>query len=53
MIVIGAGIAGCSAAFHLSESGMSTLLLDMGEVSGEASGVNMGGLGGTGGGNSP
>ncbi len=53
VIVIGAGIAGCSAAFHLSESGMSTLLLDMGEVSGEASGVNMGGLGGAGWGNSP
>ena len=53
VIVIGAGIAGCSTALHLSESGISTLLFDMGEVSGEASGVNMGGLGGVGWGNSP
>jgi sarcosine oxidase subunit beta len=53
VIVIGAGIAGCSTAFHLSEAGMSTLLLDRGEVSGEASGINMGGLGGLGWGKSP
>lgn len=53
VIVIGAGIAGCSAALHLSEAGMDTILLEMGEVSGEASGVNMGGLGGAGWGNSP
>ena len=52
-IVIGAGMAGCSAALHLSEAGIETLLLEMGEVSGEASGVNMGGLGGTGWGTSP
>jgi cation diffusion facilitator CzcD-associated flavoprotein CzcO len=30
VIVIGAGIAGCSAAFHLSESGLSTLCLSGG-----------------------
>ena len=53
VIVIGAGIAGCSAALHLSEAGMDTILLEMGEVSGEASGVKMGGLGGAGWGNSP
>ncbi|MDC0034837.1 FAD-binding oxidoreductase [Chloroflexi bacterium] len=53
VIVIGGGIAGCSAALHLSESGISTLLLDRGEISGEASGVNMGGLGGVGWGRFP
>lgn len=53
VIIIGGGIAGCSAAFHLAESGVSTLLLDRGEISGEASGVNMGGLGASGWGNSP
>lgn len=52
-IVIGAGIAGCSTALHLSEAGIETFLLEMGEVAGEASGVNMGGLGGIGWGNSP
>ena len=53
VIVIGAGIVGCSAAFHLAEAGISTLVLEKGEISGEASGVNMGGLGGTGWGKSP
>jgi glycine/D-amino acid oxidase-like deaminating enzyme len=53
VIVIGAGIVGCSAALHLAEAGISTLVLEKGEISGEASGVNMGGLGGAGWGNSP
>ena len=53
VIVIGAGIVGCSAALHLAEAGISTLVLDRGEISGEASGVNMGGLGGAGWGKSP
>ena len=53
VIVIGAGIVGCSAALHLAEAGISTLVLDRGEISGEASGVNMGGLGGVGWGKSP
>ena len=53
VIVIGAGIVGCSTAFHLAEAGISTLVLERGEISGEASGVNMGGLGGAGWGKSP
>jgi len=53
VIVIGAGIAGCSTALHLAETGISTIVLERGEISSEASGVNMGGLGGTGWGNSP
>ena len=48
VIVIGAGIAGCSAALHLAEAGVSTTVLEKGEISSEASGVNMGGLGGVG-----
>jgi len=53
VIVIGAGIAGCSTALHLAEAGISTVVLEKGEISSEASGVNMGGLGGVGWGNSP
>ena len=53
VIVIGAGIAGCSAALHLAEAGVSTTVLEKGEISSEASGVNMGGLGGVGWGHSP
>ena len=53
VIVIGAGIAGCSTALHLAEAGISTVVLEKGEISSEASGVNMGGLGGAGWGNSP
>ena len=53
VIVIGAGIVGCSAALHLAEAGISTLVLEKGAISGEASGVNMGGLGGAGWGKSP
>ena len=51
--MIGAGIAGCSAALHLAEAGVSTTVLEKGEISSEASGVNMGGLGGVGWGHSP
>lgn len=53
IIVIGGGIAGSSTAFHLAEQGRDVLLLERGEIASEASGQNMGGLGGSGWGNNP
>ena len=45
VIVIGGGIAGTSAAYHLAEHGRSVTLLERGEIASEASGVNAGGIG--------
>ena len=53
VLIIGGGIAGASTAFHLAEQGGDVLLLERGEIASEASGVNMGGLGGSGWGNNP
>ena len=53
VIVIGGGIAGTSAAFHLAEQGRRVTLLERGEVASEASGVNAGGIGALGWGNMP
>ena len=53
VIVIGGGIAGPSAAFHLAEHGRSVTLLERGDVASEASGVNAGGIGALGWGNIP
>ncbi len=53
IIIIGGGIAGSSTAFHLAEQGRDVLLLERGEIASEASGQNMGGLGGNGWGNNP
>jgi len=53
VLIIGGGIAGASTAFHLAEQGVDVLLLERGEIASEASGVNMGGLGGSGWGNDP
>ena len=53
VIVIGGGIAGTSAAFHLAEHGRSVTLLERGDVASEASGVNAGGIGALGWGNIP
>ena len=53
MLIIGGGIAGASTALHLAEAGRSVTLLERGEVAGEASGVNMGGIGSLGWGNIP
>ena len=53
VIVIGGGIAGTSAAFHLSEHGRRVTLLERGEIASEASGVNAGGIGAVGWGNMP
>ncbi len=43
-IIIGAGIAGCSAAALLAERGKQVLLLDAGEIAGGASGNTAGAL---------
>ncbi len=53
VIVIGGGIAGASAAWHLVGHGRSVALLERGEIASEASGVNAGGIGALGWGNEP
>lgn len=53
VIIIGGGIAGASAAFHLAEHGRSVILLERGAIASEASGVNAGGIGALGWGNVP
>ncbi|MEX1197385.1 MAG: FAD-dependent oxidoreductase [Pseudohongiellaceae bacterium] len=53
VLIIGGGIAGSSTAFHLAEQGVDVTLLERGEIASEASGQNMGGLGGYGWGNDP
>ena len=51
--VIGGGIAGASAAYHLAEHGRSVVLLERSEIASEASGVNAGGIGALGWGHIP
>ena len=53
ILIIGGGIAGSSTAFYLAEQGRDVILLERGEIASEASGQNMGGLGGSGWGNNP
>ena len=53
VLIIGGGIAGSSTAFHLAEQGRDVILLERGDIASEASGQNMGGLGGSGWGNNP
>ncbi|MCH2578021.1 MAG: FAD-binding oxidoreductase [Pseudomonadales bacterium] len=53
ILIIGGGIAGSSTAFNLAEQGRDVILLEGGEIASEASGQNMGGLGGSGWGNNP
>ena len=53
VIVIGGGIAGASAVYHLAEHGRRVTLLERGEIASEASGVNAGGIGALGWGNVP
>ena len=53
VIVIGGGIAGASAAYHLAALGRRVTLLERGEIASEASGVNAGGIGAVGWGNVP
>ena len=53
VIVIGGGIAGASAAYHLAADGRSVTLLERGDIASGASGVNGGLLGGSGWGRAP
>ena len=53
ILIVGGGIAGASTAYHLALLGRRVTLLERGEIACEASGVNAGGLGGTGWGNNP
>ena len=53
ILVIGGGIAGASAAYHLALGGHSVVLLERGEIASEASGVNAGNIGAIGWGDSP
>jgi sarcosine oxidase subunit beta len=42
--IVGGGTAGCSAALHLAQRGVSVVLLERGLCGGQASGVNYGGV---------
>ena len=42
VVVIGAGVIGCSIAYHLSAAGLKTALLDREQVGAGASGANLG-----------
>jgi sarcosine oxidase subunit beta len=42
--IVGGGTAGCSAALHLRQHGLTVCLLEKGLVGGQASGVNFGGV---------
>jgi len=52
-VVVGGGIAGASAAYHLAAHGRRVVLLERGEVSSAASGQNMGGIESIGRGDAP
>ena len=53
ILIIGGGMAGSATAFHLARHGRNVTLLERGDIASEASGQNMGGLGGAGWGNIP
>ncbi|MBM3226276.1 MAG: FAD-binding oxidoreductase, partial [Candidatus Tectomicrobia bacterium] len=53
ILVIGGGIVGTSAAYHLAQLGHDVTLLERGDVASEASGVNAGSIGATGWGHTP
>lgn len=44
VIIIGGGIAGCSTALFLAADGVDVVLLERGDLNGQASGVNAGSL---------
>ena len=51
--VVGGGIAGASAAYHLARAGRDVALLERGEIASEASGINAGSIGALGWGRIP
>lgn len=53
ILIIGGGMAGSATAFHLAGFGRDVTLLERNTIASEASGQNMGGLGGAGWGNMP
>jgi sarcosine oxidase subunit beta len=53
VLIVGAGIAGASSAYYLARAGRRVVVLERGQVAGEASGVNMGGIDSLGWGNQP
>ena len=42
VVVVGGGVIGCSIAYHLQKAGASVVLLERGEIGGEASGAAAG-----------
>lgn len=44
VLIVGGGGAGCSTALHLASRGVRCILLERGQVGGQASGVNYGGV---------
>jgi len=44
VLIVGGGGAGCSTALHLAKRGARCILLERGQVGGQASGVNYGGV---------
>ena len=53
ILIIGGGMAGSATAFHLAGLGRDVMVLERNTIASEASGQNMGGLGGAGWGNMP
>jgi glycine/D-amino acid oxidase-like deaminating enzyme len=42
VLIVGGGIVGCATAFYLAKAGVRALLLDRGQLAGEASGESAG-----------
>ena len=53
VVIVGGGIAGCSAAFHLASHGRRVVLLERSDIASAASGQNMGGIDSYGWGDAP
>jgi len=53
VVIVGGGIAGCSAAFHLASHGRRVVVLERGDIASAASGQNMGGIDSYGWGDAP